>query len=152
MNLIVSYCYTYRLFGGDVKSCANEFLEELRARSIVVRDAFVFPDTATALHHCTQNLINDQHIPASLVKQLFQDVRMIISDTNAVLELLSDTWFVVKDCLSSAASREKKQCKLLQKKLEYLISWTKDHGHELEPLTHEVDLLVARVGAEMRTE
>lgn len=153
MNVVISYCYTCRLFNGDHLSCADEFLEEISLRSPVVRDAFVFCDTGTALQDCLQTLVNEQHISQAFVRQLFEDVKLVIADRNTVLELLSHVWFVIHECLSCASLKAKrKDIRLLSKKIEYFIAWTKERGHELEPLVQEIDLLSVQAGTKTRAK
>lgn len=141
LNLFISYCYTFRLFNGDRSSCPDDFLDEIRLRSAVVGEEAVFRDTATALVHCTQNLLGEKLVSQEFVQQLLEDVKLIASDKNASLELLSDLWFVIRDCLTIKAKR--KENKLLQKKIEYFISWTRDRYEEYLPaIRSDMELLM----------
>ena len=153
MNLFISYCYTYRLFSGDHMSCPEDFLEELCLRCAVLRDGSVFRDTATALQHCAHNLISERLVSQAFVKLLFEDVKSVTSDKNAILRLFADVWFLVHQCISCATLKSKrKENKLLLKKIEYFVAWTKDQSHELVPLIHEIDLLIAESASGIREE
>lgn len=151
INLFISYCYTCRLFNGDHRSCADEFLEELTLRCPVVRDGTVFHDTGTALQHCLHELTIEQHITEAFARQLLEDVKCILLDKNAVLELLSHMWFVVRTCLSCTRLKEsRKDNRLLLKKMEYLIAWSKERGEELQLLVHEVDVQILQSAPKSR--
>lgn len=143
MNVLVSYCSACRHFNGERMSLADEFVDELLLGSAVLREGAVFQDTSTALHHCTQHLIQELHLTVEEVRRLFEDVRLIIQDKNLVLEVMADVWLAMDKCLSDKKPEKEKRVKLklLQKKVQFLIAWCKKQ--ELQSVAHEVDFVTA---------
>lgn len=139
LNLCMSYCHLWRYFNGKYRNLAEEFLLELSAISPVAGQGQVaFDDTASALMACETFLVQNRNVPTAAVSQLVSDVKCISGNKHMVLELLADVWLLIDHALTVGTKR-KRDLKLLQKKMEYLIAWIKSHSTELIRLSSEID-------------
>lgn len=145
-NVILSYSYVCRYFNGDHQNQAFEAVAELLAVSAVLREAAVtFDDSRASVQAAIQCLMTTKGTPIAFIIELLEDTKKIACKVDIALRALSDLVLLIgkaiKEIKADAAKKEERsKLKLLLKKAEFLLSWAREKGPELEGCLLDIDI------------
>lgn len=142
-NVLISFCYVCRYFNGEVHKNPHEAIAELLGASSVLREATAtFDDSRAAIQASIQYLMTSKSVPVAFAIELLEDTKLIAGKSDIGLRFMSDLLLLVKQVIAEVTEvtevkvtdskkNERKKVKLLQKKVQFLLSWMVANGQEL---------------------
>lgn len=141
-NIVISFAYVCRYLNGEHHKQAVDAVNELVAISAVFRDNTVFEDSKLSVQSVLQILINEKQVPIDFCSQLVEDCRKIVSRKETTLRMLSDLLAVINEAVRLLKSDQelRRKLKLIEKKVQFLLSWTLACGDALTSTLIDIDL------------